>query len=105
MDLICRCLVSVMSMMCGSGWVVSMFCSSMMVVHISRVLRVRALRLWCVKMGFVGGNIGGGVVCGLSRVGYLGTWEWEGAGVSWGVAWGRLGLSSLFGGVVWYCRV
>ena len=56
MDCIYRCLVSVKAMIYGSGWMVSMFYRSMMAVYIPRVLRVRAVRLWCVKMGSVGGN-------------------------------------------------
>ena len=51
--------------MCGSGWVVSMVCKSMMVVCIPRVLRVSVLRLWCVNIGFVGNDRGAGALgCG-----------------------------------------
>jgi len=54
MDLIWRCLVSVKDISRGSDWVVSMFYRSMMVVCIPRVLMARVLRLWCVKVVFVG---------------------------------------------------
>ena len=70
----------------------------MMVVCISRVLRVIVLRLWCVKISFVGGNIGGSVMWGLSLVGCLGTWEWVGAGLSRGVGMeGFVFVSSVWG--------
>ena len=59
MDLMCRWLVSVMAMMCGPGWVVSMFCRSMMDVCIPRVFRVSVLRLWCVNVGCTGDDRGG----------------------------------------------
>jgi len=59
--------------MCGSGWVMSMFYKFMMVVCIPRVLRVNVLRLWCVKIGFVGNDRGGSGLWELTWVGWLGT--------------------------------
>ena len=72
MDLIWRCLVFVMAMMCGSRWVVSIIFRSVMVVCIPRVLRVSVLRLWYVKMGFAGDDRDGGGLWELSWVGWLG---------------------------------
>ena len=85
MDLIWRCLVSVRAMMSGPVWLVSIFFRSRMVVCIPRVLRVRALVLWCVYLRFVGCKACGGVVCVLLRFGCLRVWEWVGVGVLWGV--------------------
>ena len=80
------------------GVVGEFFCRSMIVVCIPRVLRVRAFRLWCLKMGFVGSNIGGSVMRGLTLVGCLGTWEWVGAGVSRGAGMeGFVIVSSIWG--------
>jgi hypothetical protein len=64
MDLIQRCLDSEKAIICGSGCEESMLCRSMIDVCIPRVLKTRALRLWCVKTGFVEGNIGRGVMWG-----------------------------------------
>ena len=57
MDLIWRFLVFVRAIIYGSGLLIGMFCRSIMVVCMPRVLRVRALRLWCVYMGFVVGRV------------------------------------------------
>jgi len=43
-----------------------------------------------VLLDFEGGNVEGGVVCGLPRVGCLGTWEGVGERVSWGVGIGKV---------------
>ena len=46
-DLMCRCFVSVRTIMWGSGLVSSILCRSSMVVCILLVFNVRSLRLWC----------------------------------------------------------
>jgi hypothetical protein len=45
MDLMCRCLVSVSGIMCGSGLLASKVCRFLMVVCMPRVLKVSARRL------------------------------------------------------------
>jgi len=86
--------------MCGPGWVVSIFCRSMMVMCIPRVLRVSALRLWCVKMGFVGNGNGGSVMWGLSWVGCLRAGVWKGIRVTWGVGMDFGSSSSIWGWIM-----
>jgi len=76
----------------------SMFCRSMMAVYIPRVLRLSDVKLWCVKMGIVGDNIGRGVMWGISWVSYLEAWMWVAARATWGVGMEGFGsFSSIWG--------
>ncbi len=72
-----RCLVSVSAMMCGSECAVSSFCRSMIVVCITRVFSVRALRFWC-EYGVLGWGVGGrGWLLRLDLSGFLSSSGWD----------------------------
>ena len=75
------------------------FCRSRIVVCIPRVLRVRALRLWCVYLGFVGGIVVEGGLLGSALVGLVEVCEeWE-ADVSGDVDSGGFGSASVGWGI------
>ena len=69
---------------------------------IPRVFRVRALRLWCVYFGLVGGILEGDWLLRLVLAGFFGACEWRGFGVSMGKGLGGFGyVSGIWGlGVV-----
>ena len=56
------------------------------------------LRLWCVKVGFVGDDRGGGELWVLSWAGWLGAYVWVRAGLSWCVGMVIIGLPSCMWG-------
>ena len=78
--------------MCGSGWVVNIFCRSIMVVCMPRVFNVRTFRRWWVYNSL----LGGGVVCvwelGLFSFGFIFSCEWGGFVLSTWVGLGRVGV-------------